>query len=170
MSTRIFGIEGATPRVSKEAICLRCYRVVGIGNRKQILELLMHHFGRVHGGVPDMLIESPDQDSPGDFTTHPAPFRCDICGDLVEPPWWTLVTPPAPGYGVEDPAWLVCDPCHALVVERDVMGLVRRYMDVATRTYSINRPEARELGLELIPNFLSHVDLSQSERHARYDP
>lgn len=133
-----------------------------------MLQMLIGHFQHDHGDVPQVLIESPDGLAPGDFTSHPAPYRCDLCGVKTEPPWWTMVTPRTVDYKVEDPGWLVCDPCQVMVVANDLMGLVKRYMQQASHTYAVTRSEAREIALDLMPGFLQNVDLSLSERHSRY--
>lgn len=60
------------------------------------------------------------------------PPRCDLCGMVAERPWWEhIATPRLAEMDDLDGVWLVCDACHALVVLKDLDGLLARSWEVA---------------------------------------
>ncbi len=68
------------------------------------------------------------------FDLYESPFRCDTCNGVAELPWWQHISTPKTSLGPtvdNDGRWLVCDPCHELWVNRDLVGWVRRHWSVA---------------------------------------
>lgn len=159
---------GNAPLESTEAVCRICDHVISVSRtRERLLKEVAMHFEDDHSGVllDDIaLIEARAANEPGHFETHPAPYRCDLCGNVAEPPWWTYVTPPGPGFAAEDPEWLVCDGCQPHVERRNLIRLLARSMDVSVKVYGIDRNMARAEALSGLQKFLSNVDPKQTRR------
>lgn len=104
---------------SLQGRCLTC-GVIALGPRRIVLDQATSHFITEHP-AHRLVLEGPD------FVIEVAPYRCDLCGAVAEPPWWTYVTVPAlTQYGDEDGRWLVCDRCHPLVELENINGLIER--------------------------------------------
>lgn len=73
-----------------------------------------------------------------DYRKIESPMRCDLCGRPAELPWWDhTAAPHLHTHEVidDDGHWLVCDPCHELVLAGDARGLTLRAWKAA-REYS----------------------------------
>ena len=109
--------ENEAPGTHLEARCPR-HGVLALGPRAAVVEAIAVHVAAGCGR------------STG-FTIAAAPYRCDLCGAVAEPPWWTHeVSPPLFDLGDADGLWLVCDPCHDRVAAGDLAGLTRRAVTV----------------------------------------
>lgn len=101
--------EGAAPLTAFESRCGKCHCVLQVSRLREDVVLA----GAVHW------MEQHDFDGALVVGEHiyvgPAPYRCDLCGTVVEPPWWGYRTWTEPGYEPEDPGWLVCDTCHGII-------------------------------------------------------
>ncbi len=108
-----------TPEQGMEVHCLLGCGLLAVGPRDLVLRGVAIHFHVVHGiGV---LVEGEH------YSMGVAPYRCDLCGGVAEPPWWTHVCdPPLEEAGDLDGRWLVCDDCHALVEVHDLRRLLDR--------------------------------------------
>lgn len=75
------------------------------------------------------------------YTAVETPLRCDVCLAVVELPYWTHTASPgatvaSTGGGISeivdrDGLWLACDPCHEMIISRDLRGLVERNWGIA---------------------------------------
>jgi hypothetical protein len=78
------------------------------------------HFALIHHRT-GVIIEGVD------FHRLPTGQRCDLCGTVMELPWWEHVAdPPITEVDDDNGLWVVCDPCHELLVHRDAPALVAR--------------------------------------------
>lgn len=78
-------------------------------NRELLNDAVVEHFLSEHDGEA-VIVEGQD------FTIEDAPMRCDICGTVAEPPWWTYAAEPRViDPGDADGLWLVCDPCDEII-------------------------------------------------------
>jgi hypothetical protein len=108
--------DGEAPETHQEARCTE-HGVIALGPVGLVRDMIQAHFVLEHHRV--IITEGRD------FTIMPAPLRCDLCGAVADPPWWThVVDPPLFNQGDADGLWLVCDPCHAHVAAKDLSGLV----------------------------------------------
>lgn len=86
------------------------------------------HFFFIHHRTGGDLIEGRDW-----RRLDPAP-HCDLCGTIAELPWWEhIATPPLVEVDDRDGRWLVCDPCHELVVHKDAEQLFHRAWTQSTQ-------------------------------------
>lgn len=160
-------LKGAGPGTASEARCLTCGEIVIITvSRATLLKYVIDHYETEHGMTGSMMLtEDRTGTGPGHFRTYPAPHRCDLCGAIAEPPWWVYVTPPDPPvYQVEDPEWLVCDPCHPLVERLDIPGIVARSLEQRQIQKFPVSPKDRKHITTSIRNFVAHFDSQQTRK------
>lgn len=162
---------GVGPGTGVEALCRACGHIVSmeIDRGAAMTDLLNHYMiDHPHSAPfttnPVVMLEARSSDEPGDFEIHPLPYRCDLCGETNEPPWWTYVTPPSRSYRVEDPEWLICDECRPLVQARDIVGLISRAIAVNERVFGVPPPVTREKGREVILPFLNNYNPALTRR------
>src|SRR5688572_29234564 len=102
--------KGAMPGVAAEVRCGECEAILGVSNdRTRLILAVATHMEDHHPEVGNLMLDGHH------FHLGPAPHRCDLCNVATEPPWWTYVTPPSPGFRCEDPEWLVCEACHEII-------------------------------------------------------
>jgi 5-methylcytosine-specific restriction endonuclease McrA len=119
--------SGAAPGTATEAYCLRCDVPLGCTRERQDAALLTFaHYEDHHPDHGRLLLEGCD------VLLHPAPYRCDLCSEVTEPPWWTYTTDSSK-VQTEDPQWLVCDTCALLVKADDTAAVVSRSLDCQQR-------------------------------------
>ncbi len=137
------------------ALNARCpeHGLIASGPRDAIDALVPAHFMDYH---PEQTLIIQGRH----FTIEIAPFRCDVCGVVPEPPYWTHHTNrPLLEYGDADGAWLVCDACHELILARDLHGLIAKTIaesirDAPTLTSREIRAEVAKRHVDL----LNHID------------
>lgn len=123
---------GMAPGRSLEVVCVLCSEVVNVcQDREGALKLIAMHFHLTHPDHGSVILEGPG----GDFLCHPCPYRCDLCSEATEPPWWTFTTRRIRGWVVEDPEWLVCHSCYPLVMAQNLDALVLRSLELCQRIY-----------------------------------
>lgn len=157
------------PENLTELRCLACRHVLGAyETREEILKTLVSHYMDEHGELGELtvLVEADSLDGSGHYAVYPAPWRCDLCSSPVEPPWWEYVTPPTPTYRVQDPAWLVCERCHANLEHHNMLPIIRRAMKLHQETYGIPYDVMREVSTGFISDFIRHIDPAQTKREA----
>lgn len=91
-----------------------------VADESEIERYVAIHFAVMHQRT-DLIIEGID------FRRLAPVQRCDLCGTIVELPWWEhLADPPIAELDDEYGVWLVCDPCHELLAHRNVDALAAR--------------------------------------------
>lgn len=120
-----------------------------IAQESDIERYVAIHFMLVHQRT-GMIIEGID------FRRLPPVLRCDLCGAAAELPWWEHDSDPPIGEDDEDGRWLLCDPCHELLVRRDALALVERAWAGAEETSlgMINSPAGDLLKQSLMDQVL----------------
>ena len=106
-------VDGVVFETSREARCPD-HGMIGLGPLALVKDLITSHFLDMH---PDLTVVTQNVH----FTIEVAPVRCDLCGAVTEPQWWTHVTAvPMIEFGDSDGRWAVCDTCHEAVVTMNV--------------------------------------------------
>lgn len=148
--------QGAGPFTATEVRCRHCQdRVLTVlADRGKARTAMVMHLIQQHGHSSPLVVEGKD------FLCGPAPLRCDLCMAIAEPPFWTYTT--GEQLPVEDPKWLVCDPCHEIITSSisPLPMLVQRSFSTQTSALILDGvPEESIRGalVTTIGGFLDHL-------------
>lgn len=151
-------LDDAAPGRATEVRCRHCQdRVLLVhADRGEARKAIALHLVKDHD-VGDVILEGED------FLCGPAPLRCDLCMAIAEPPFWTYTTPRTSDYPIQDPGWLVCEPCHQVISSqaRPLKMLVQRSFSEQMASLILDGvPEAKIRGQlkTTIRGFLDHVE------------
>lgn len=147
--------DGEEPSPHMQATCPQ-HGIIAMGPRGLVLEQAAAHFAHDH--QQQVVVEGED------FVLENAPYRCDICGTVAEPPWWTwTINPPLFEFGDADGRWLVCSPCDPLLRAKDLKGLLIR----AVREQRMQTPDLpREIIYQATrPRLELLVEAAEPERY-----
>ena len=106
------------------AMCLLGCGLIASAPNSTAENITVEHFLKVH---PEQKLFVQDVH----FIICEAPFRCDTCNVVAEPPWWTRTVTPRLDIGDEDGRWLICDPCEQLFKVGDIEGVWQRWLTLA---------------------------------------
>lgn len=130
-----------------QAFCLLCRRMIAVSQvRDELMGYVGLHISADHNEV-HVAIEGQH------FLIEPAPWRCDLCGAVVELPVWTYYT--APGIA-QDASWLVCDGCSELVESNQVTSLLKRIMQGQLATNVGTRENVMTVTFPMARRFLEY--------------
>jgi hypothetical protein len=122
--------------------------VIGLGAPPLIIGYITEHFSDRH---PELEIVHQG----ADVMISPAPYRCDLCSVVAEPPWWCYRT--GPGLPAEDPEWLVCDSCHRLIDAGERVQLDAHCLRNQRLTTRLPLAVIRQRLDEQLPRFLANL-------------
>lgn len=157
-------LKGASPGKATEAYCNLCSApLVAAAKRNDAIKVAVRHFESKHPEHGNLLLEGHG----GDLTLRPAPYRCDLCNDVVEAPVWTYLT--GARMQTEDPHWLVCDACEPLVEASRLPDLVVRALSVQRsqiKAHDLDQRKVMEGLFETLARFLAYrlPERSRTER------
>lgn len=145
-------INDEEPSTNMQGLCHQ-HGLIMIGPRTFVLRSMAGHFDIHHDGQ-NVVSEGID------FRLEVAPARCDLCGAVAEAPWWCHAanaapndlatgTSPSPTVVDADGQWLVCDPCHVNLLERNLNKLViKNIRELVLQSPSIDRAEIYHVARE----------------------
>lgn len=154
-------LDGEEPSDHLQATC-PTHGVIGLGPRSVLMQMVGTHFATEHDNHHVVVTGE-------DVFIENAPYRCDVCGAVAEPPWWTwTIEPPLFEYGDADGRWLVCRPCDALMRSKEKKKLLVR----AVREQVLQSPDMpRDLiYTSLEPRFDRLLEAAEPEKYdSSYD-
>ena len=132
---------------ARQAMCLRCQRVIGLDTeREKLIKQVAAHMAERHDFTSGTLIEG------GDFQLEPAPYRCDLCGVVVEPPVWDYRSHVDVEWMSDD--WLVCFACHELIADGRITPLFKRVVDLHLSIYPLKKTDVLGGAVPIVQKFL----------------
>jgi len=146
---------GNEPSTHMQAMCPD-HGLIGIGPLNIVTEQVGSHFATHHPGLH--VVREGEH-----FTIEASPTRCDLCGTVMEPPWWMHeLTAPLLELGDGDGLWAVCDPCHDLAARGAIKEMIQRhYAELRNQGVTTSRQEVALLSFPRYSGFIERADAGE---------